>query len=88
MEDKITIKISNFKLNIFRNLLEQSLIVDNQLMLEFNPEMIKACSFSNTKSFMKLWTIPLNNLIINVDEKDSIELEIIAKKIKDKSYSV
>jgi hypothetical protein len=81
MEDKLTIKISNFKLNIFRNLLEQSLIVDNQLMLEFSPEMIKSCSFSNTKSFMKLWTIPLSNLIINEEkDQDSIELVIIPKK--------
>jgi len=80
MEDKITkIKISNFNLNVFRKLLEQSLIVDNQLMLEFSSEIIKSCSFSNTKSFMKLWTIPLNNLIIT-NEKDSIELDEITTK--------
>ncbi len=79
MEDKLSIKISNFKLNVFRNLLEQSLITNNQLMLEFSSEMIKSCSFSNTKSFMKLWTIPLNNLII-ADEKDENILSIVPKE--------
>lgn len=67
MEQK-TIKINNFRLNIFRNLLDQSLIVDNQIMLEISSEMIKSCSFSFTKSFMKLWTIPLKTLIIVPEE--------------------
>ena len=81
MEEKKSIKISNFRLNVFRQMLEQSLIVDNQLMLEFSDEIIKACSFSATRSFMKLWTIPLNTLIISTpDQKDVIELDIIPKE--------
>ena len=81
-----TIKISNFKLNIFRNLLDQSLIVNNQLMLEVGPEMIKSCSFSLTNSFMKFWTIPLNNLI-SVEEVPIDELAILpkTKSVKNKN---
>lgn len=80
MEDKdITVKISNFKLNIFRNLLAQSLIVEKQLMIEFNSEILKACSFSNTKSFMKLWTCPIQNLIASV-ETDDLELNTEPKE--------
>lgn len=57
------ITISNFKLNVFRNLMEQSLIVDNQLMFEVSNDFIRSCSFSATKSFMKLWIAPLKNFI-------------------------
>jgi len=75
--EQTSFKISNFKLNIFRNLLEQSLIVDNQLMLEFNTEMIKSCSFSNTKSLIKLWTIPLKSLIVLPDNiNDDLTLDL------------
>jgi len=71
MEDKdITVKISNFKLNIFRNLLAQSLIVEKQLMIEFNSEILNPSLFSNTKSFMKLWTCPIQNLIASVETDD------------------
>lgn len=71
MEDQI-IKISNFKLSNFRNLLNQSLIVNSQIMLEISSDMIKSCSFSSTKSFMKLWTIPLAKLI-HVEESEDLE---------------
>jgi hypothetical protein len=65
-----TIKIPNFKLNVFRNLLDQALMVNSQLTLEFGPEMLKSCSFSLTDSFMKFWTIPTNNLIFNEDTQN------------------
>ncbi len=81
MEEKKSIKISNFRLNVFRKLLEQSLIVDNQLMLEFSDTIIKACSFSATRSFMKLWTIPLINLITEDDVIDNqLVLDVVAKQ--------
>ena len=83
MED-CTIKISNFKLNIFRNLLEQSLIVDNQLMIEFSPEIIKSCTFSNSKTFLKLWTTPLSNLI-NVENND-IDLFENKKNVNENNF--
>jgi len=80
MDEIKTIKISNFRLNVFRKLLEQSLIVDNQLMLEFSDTIIRACSFSSTRSFMKLWSIPLNNLLNDKDSTDVIELDVIPKQ--------
>ena len=72
MEQQI-IKIPNFKLNVFRNLLEQSLIVNNQLMLEFSPDIVKSCSFSLTNSFMKLWTAPLKNLLFVEQPNNDID---------------
>ncbi len=78
--DGKTIKITNFKLNIFRNLLEQSLIVDNQLMLEFTDEIIKSASFSSTRSFIKLWTIPLVNLLAGETKENVLELDVIPKE--------
>ena len=61
MDNTVTIK--NFNLNLFGNLLNQSLSVTNQLMLEFNNGFLKSCSFSQTKSLIKLWTIPYQQLI-------------------------
>ena len=66
------IKINNFRLNVFKNLMEQALIVDNQLMFEISKDMIRSCSFSETKSFMKLWMIPLKSLIV-APEKPEVE---------------
>lgn len=67
------IKLSNFKLNVFRNLMEQSLIVDNQLMFEFSSDMVRSCSFSATKSFMKLWTSQLINFIQQSDDSGDLQ---------------
>jgi len=64
------IQIKNFNLSLFGNLLNQSLTVTPQLMLEFNNNMLKSCSFSQTKSLIKLWTIPTENLIIQKNEND------------------
>lgn len=80
MEENKIVKIKNFKLNVFRNLLEQSLIVDNQLMLQFSPEIIQACSFSISKTFIKLWSIPINNLLIS-EEEDIIFKETPIQKL-------
>lgn len=77
-----TILIENFKLNVFRNLLDQSLITSKELMFEVSPDMIRSCSFSSTKSLMKLWTIPLQTLvqleddnIESLDEQPELNLE-------------
>lgn len=77
------IKIENFKLNVFRNLLEQSLIVDNQLMFEISKEMIRSCSFSTTKSFIKLWLIPINELIL---KPESDEANLFPDESKQKEF--
>jgi hypothetical protein len=76
----ITVKLSNFKLSNFRNFLEQSLMVNNQLMLEFTPEMVQSCSFSQTQSFIKLWTTPLKNLLVDIEQLE-LELTPIVKEI-------
>ena len=83
------IKIKNFRLNVFKNLLEQSLIVDSQLMFEISPEMIRSCSFSQTKSFIKLWMIPFTNLICKPEKKETSDVidldepEVVEEEIPD-----
>jgi hypothetical protein len=67
MESKI-ISIKNFNLNVFKHLLDQSLIVNNQLMLEFANDLVKAVSFSPSASLLKLWTIPFMSLIKDVEQ--------------------
>ena len=81
--ESIIIKIPNFKLNIFQNLLKQSLLVDKQLMLEITPYMVKSCSFSPTKSFMKLWTTPLTNLIVKPEVIYSAESMVLESENND-----
>lgn len=72
-----TVKINNFNLGLFTNLLEESLKVTPQLMLEFKDNMIKSCSFSSTKTLIKLWTIPINHLI---SQPESIDLDVVLPK--------
>jgi hypothetical protein len=70
---EIKYSIKNFKLNLFKNLLKQTLITDNQLMFEFSNDMIKSCAFSETKSFMKYIAIPFKSLIeTKEDEGDDL----------------
>lgn len=77
------VKLENFRIDGFRNLLEQNLMVNNQLMLEFSKDMIKSCSFSASSTMMKLWSAPLVNFIskqkdeekepiLNLDDLDNI----------------
>lgn len=75
-----TIQIKNFRLNVFKQLLDQSLIVDNELMFEWTTEMIKSCSFATSKSFLKLWTTNLTSLVKQPDAE--IESLDAPKEIK------
>lgn len=81
MENNI-IRIENFKLKVFKNLLKQSLMVNNQIMIEFSQDFIKSCSFNQSGSFMKLWTIPTKS-IVQIPEKDENQLEISLEGIND-----
>lgn len=83
------IKVDNFNLNLFGNLLNQSLSVTPQLMLEFRDNMIKSCSFSSTKSLVKLWTIPINNFIVKEKISDKNALELLDNPIEElKSFDL
>lgn len=80
------IKLDNFRIDGFRSLLEQNLLVNNQLMLEFSPDMVKSCSFSASASMMKLWSTPLMNLIgqpkLEGDNQGILDLDSIDESIK------
>lgn len=69
MEQKVYIK--NFRLNVFKNLLDQSLMTNNQLMLNVSPTMFKSASFSVTSTFIKLWSIPLKGLVIEPENENN-----------------
>lgn len=56
------ITIDNFKLGLFRSMMEQSLVVNKQLIFRIDKDMIKSCSFSPTKSLIKLITMPTERL--------------------------
>lgn len=71
-KQKESVVIKDFNLNLLGTLLNQSLTVTSQLMLEFNNGMLKSCSFSQTKSLIKLWTIPYEKLIF-IPKKEVIE---------------
>lgn len=79
-----SIQIKNFNLSLFGNLLNQALTVTPQLMLEFNNNMLKSCSFSQTKSLIKLWTIPTENLIIQNKEQNDIDINDISSLVETK----
>lgn len=70
--DNNTVTIKNFNLKLFGNLLNQSISVTTQLMLEFDNGLLKSCSFSQTKSLIKLWTIPYDKLIYQPKSSEDI----------------
>lgn len=70
-----TIQINNFNLNLFGTLLNQSLTVTPQLMLEFRDNIVKSCSFSSTKTLIKLWVLPINEFIAKPKIVESVELD-------------
>lgn len=79
-------QLKNFNLALFGNLLNQSLRVTPQLMLEFNNNMLKSCSFSQTKSLIKLWTIPAENLLIN--EENIVDVNDLSTITENKKIEI
>lgn len=76
MDSEKILEIKNFRLNILKNLLEQSLICSNKFMLEISKDLIKSCSVSTTESLLKLWIIPLKKLIIIPDNSGEIIFDL------------
>lgn len=73
MDKEIIVKIPQVNLKLFSKLLDQSLVVNNQLMLEFDNDMIKSCSFSSTRSLIKLWTIKTSDFVAEDVKIESFE---------------
>lgn len=68
--------IDNFDISTFSNLLKESLKTNNSsLMLQVKDGMIKSASFSKTKSLIKLWQIPLNKLILQESELETVDID-------------
>jgi hypothetical protein len=71
MAQDIIVTIPNFRLNTFNGLIEQSLIVGDELIMEFSPDMIRSITYTQTKSFMKLWLININDLLATEVEENN-----------------
>lgn len=89
MGEITTVSIKNFNLNIFRQLLKETLMVNNQIMIEFSDKFIRSCAVSPQKVFMKAWTIPTIKFIKKAedeaDENGIIDLDKPEEEI-DLSY--
>lgn len=55
--------INNFNLSLLKRLLKQSLIVNEQIMIEISDSMMKSVSFSGTKSLIKIWQLPIESFV-------------------------
>ena len=55
--------INNFNLSLLKRLLKQSLIVNEQIMIEISDLMMKSVSFSGTKSLIKIWQLPIESFV-------------------------
>lgn len=58
------IVIKNFNIRLFRQLLDQNLMVDNQVMIQFTPDIVRSCALTSTDSFMKMWSVPMSSLTV------------------------
>lgn len=75
------LEIDNFDILLFKKIIKQSLFVSNELILEFNNDSVKSCSFSKTKSLIKLWGTPYTTFI-KCDENSLDLLEDPKNNIK------
>lgn len=73
--------INNFNLSTLKRLLKQSLIVNEQIMMEIDDTMIKSVSFSSTKSLIKIWQTPIEAFVTTNDENPELleDNEIVDK---------
>lgn len=55
--------INNFNLSLLKRLLKQSLIVNEQIIIEISDSMMKSVSFSGTKSLIKIWQLPIESFV-------------------------
>lgn len=61
--------IKNFDLKLFKSLIEQNLLAQNEISINFGPEEIKSCAFTSSRSFMKIWTVSTKTLIKDSDQE-------------------
>lgn len=73
--------INNFNLSTLKRLLKQSLIVNEQIMMEIDDTMIKSVSFSSTKSLIKIWQTLIEEFVTTNDENPELleDNEIVDK---------
>lgn len=82
------ILFKGFKLGAFRAIIEQSLIVDKQLIFQFSKDFIRSCSYSTTKSFLKLVTTPTTGLSTLFEDFEKFDLYVLRGDLFKKFLSV
>lgn len=73
MDNQIIIK--NFNIRLFRQLLDQTLMVDNQVMVYFTQDIVRSCALTSTQSFMKMWTVPMTSLVSD-NQSEVVDLDV------------
>lgn len=63
-----TIVLKRFNLSLFKNLIEQNLMVDNSIRIRFTKESIKSVALTSSQSFVKLWSVPTNTFIAESED--------------------
>lgn len=67
--------IKNFDLKLFKSLIEQNLLVQNEISINFGPEVVKSYAFTSSKSLMKIWTVSTKSLIKESEEGGVIDFD-------------
>ena len=67
--------INNFNLSLLKRLLKQSLIVNEQIMIEISDSMMKSVSFSGTKSLIKIWQLLIESFV-DIEAESEVDKSI------------
>jgi hypothetical protein len=55
--------LKNFNLSLFKSLIDESMIVNNQIVMSLSDKEVKCCAMSTDKTLMKMWSIELSKLL-------------------------
>lgn len=66
------VKIENFNIAAFRGFLDQNLMVNNEVIINFDKEMIKSVAITSSETCMKLWTVFMEGMLISAEDNQTI----------------
>ena len=70
-------KITNVNLRKFEKIINTSLMVRNNLMLEFSEQFVRSCALNSSSSIMKLFTVEIEKISMTAEELTPKKEEII-----------
>jgi hypothetical protein len=94
-ENEKTVIIDQFNLQMFKTYVEQNLMTDNQIIIRFDPDMVKSAAMTRSQSYIKMWQAPLANFQFENNQEnseiidlDDPEFDKITDKICFKPFNV